>query len=78
MLSTRRDIDPVAHQIAVGLVDDVAQVNADANLDAPIVGHAGVALGEPVSHIDDAAYFFNTLRNSRIARSPVRLTTRPL
>ena len=32
----RGDIDAVAHQIAVGLLDDVAQMNADAELDASL------------------------------------------
>ena len=35
----RGDIDAVAHQIAVGLLDNVAQMNADAKLDqAPVTG----------------------------------------
>ena len=29
-----RDIHPVAHEVAVALLDDVAQVDADAELDA--------------------------------------------
>jgi hypothetical protein len=32
----RGDIDAVAHQIAVALLDDVAQMDADAELDAPL------------------------------------------
>ena len=28
------DVDAIAHQIAVGLLDDVAEMNADAKLDA--------------------------------------------
>ena len=36
-----------AHQIAVGLLDDVAQVNADSNLNALLVRHTSVA---PVSY----------------------------
>jgi hypothetical protein len=32
----RGDIDAVAHQIAVGLLDDVAEMNADAKLDAAL------------------------------------------
>jgi hypothetical protein len=32
----RGDVDAVAHQIAVALLDDIAQMNADAELDAPL------------------------------------------
>src|SRR5947207_1016604 len=53
-LKARSDVDAVAHQIAVGLLDDVADVNADAKFDSPFVGHAGVALGHPVLHFDRA------------------------
>jgi hypothetical protein len=35
-LQSRRDIDAVAHQIAVAFLDDVAQMNADAKLDAAL------------------------------------------
>ena len=40
----RGDVDAVAHQIAVALLDDVAYVNADAQLDAFLGRHADVAL----------------------------------
>ena len=33
-LEPRGDVDAVAHQIAVALLDDVAKMNADAELDA--------------------------------------------
>ena len=33
----RGDIDAVAHQIAVALLDDVAEMNADAEFDAPVL-----------------------------------------
>ena len=55
-LQPRGDIDAVAHQIAVRLLDDVAQMNADAELDAAIVRHAGVALDHAVLHLDRAAH----------------------
>jgi hypothetical protein len=32
-------IDPVAHQIALRLLDDVAHVNPDAELDPPFLGN---------------------------------------
>ena len=52
----RGDIDAVAHQIAVALLDDVAQMNADAELDAPLGRHAGIALDHAVLHFDRAAH----------------------
>jgi hypothetical protein len=55
-LQPRGDVDAVAHQIAVALLDDVAQVNADAELDAPIGRHAGVAVDHRVLHLDRAAH----------------------
>src|ERR1700722_14590942 len=39
----RGDIDAVAHEIAVGLFDDVAQMNADAELDALVCRDTRVA-----------------------------------
>ena len=53
---SRGDIDAVAHQIAVGLLDDVAEMNADAELDASLGRHAGVALDHAVLHLDGAAH----------------------
>src|ERR1700678_1009727 len=52
----RGDIDAVAHQIAVGLLDDVAEMNADAEYDAPLRRQAGVALDHAVLDFDRAAY----------------------
>ena len=52
----RGDIDAVAHQIAVALLDDVAEMNADAELDALLGRHAGVALDHAVLHFDGAAH----------------------
>ena len=51
----RGDIDAVAHQIAVGLLDDIAQMDADAELDAAILRHASVALDHGVLNFDGAA-----------------------
>jgi hypothetical protein len=50
------DVDPVAHQIAVGLLDDVAEMNADPELDAALGRHAGVSLGHAVLNFDGAAH----------------------
>ena len=52
----RGDIDAVAHQIAVALLDHVAEVNADAELDAALGRQAGVALDHAVLHFDRAAH----------------------
>ena len=55
-LEPRGDIDAVAHQVAVGLLDHVAEMDADAELDAAVVRHAGVALDHAVLHLDRAAH----------------------
>ncbi len=54
-LEPRGDIDPVAHEVAVALLDDVAEMDADAELDAPLGRHAGVSLDQSVLHLDRAA-----------------------
>src|SRR5215469_15797280 len=54
-LKPGRDIDAVAHQIAVGLLDHIAEMHADAELDAAIVRKASVALDHAVLHFDGAA-----------------------
>ena len=51
----RGDIDAVAHQIAVALLDDVADMNPDAEFDSAVLRHAGVALDEAVLNFDRAA-----------------------
>ena len=50
-----RDVNSVAHEVAVALLDDVAHVNPDAELDPPILRHSGVALDEAVLNLDRAA-----------------------
>ena len=55
-LEPRCDIDPVAHQVAVALLDDVAEMNADAKLDALFRRQARVALDEAVLNLDGAAH----------------------
>ena len=51
-LDPHGDIDAVAHQIAVALFDDIAQMHADAELDALVRRNARVAL-------DDAGLYFD-------------------
>ena len=77
-LQSGGDIDAVAHQVAVALLDDVAKVNADAEFDLAIARHAGVALDHRVLDLDCAAHGVDHERNSTRAPSPVRLITRPL
>ena len=50
-----RNVDAVAHQIAVALLDHIAHMDADAELDAPLGHHAGVALDHGVLQFDGAA-----------------------
>ena len=52
----RGDIDAVAHQVAVALLDDIAQMNADAKFNPPVLIHAGVSLGHAVLNFDRAAH----------------------
>ena len=49
-------IDAVAHQIAVALLDDIAEMNADPKLDAALGRQAGVALDKAVLHLNRAAH----------------------
>src|SRR5262249_43674515 len=53
-LQPRGDVDAVAPQITVSLFDHVADMNANAELDAPVLGHAGVPLHHRVLHFDGA------------------------
>ena len=53
---SRGDVDAVAHQVAVALLDDIAQMDADAKLDAALGRKAGVALDHAVLHLDGAAH----------------------
>ena len=52
----RGDIDAVAHEVAVALLDDVAEMDADPKFDAPVRRHAGIALDHAVLHFDGAAH----------------------
>ena len=55
-LQARGDVDAVAHQIAVSLLDHVAQMNADPEFYAALRRQAGVALDHAVLHLDRAAH----------------------
>ena len=52
----RGDIDAVAHQVAVALLDHIAQMDADAELDAALGRKPSVALDHAVLHLDGAAH----------------------
>ena len=53
---TRRDVDGIAHQVAVGLLDHVAQVNANAELDPALIRQACITLGHAVLQLDSATH----------------------
>ncbi|ESZ24270.1 hypothetical protein X734_23635 [Mesorhizobium sp. L2C084A000] len=54
----RGDIDPIAHKVAIAFLHDVAQVNADPELDAAVIRHPGIALNHGILHFDRAAHCF--------------------
>ncbi len=56
MPSSRGDIDAIAHQVAVGLLDHVAEMHADAELNSAVRRQAGVPLEEAVLHLDCASH----------------------
>ena len=55
-LEPRCDIDAVAHQVTVALLDDIAEMDADAELDPAIRRQAGIALDHAILHLDGAAH----------------------
>ena len=52
----RRDIHPIAIDRAVGLLDDIAKIDADAKPHAPVLGHIFVGLRQPLLDRDRALY----------------------
>ena len=52
----RGDIDAVPHEIAVGLLDHIAEMDADAKFDAFFGRQARVALDHAVLYLDRAAH----------------------
>ena len=52
----RGDIDAVAHEIAVALLDNIAQMNADAKFDTALRRKTGIALDHAALHFDGAAH----------------------
>ena len=55
-LEPRSDVDAVAHEVAVALLDDIAEMNAKPELDALLGRHAGVALDHGGLDFDRAAH----------------------
>jgi hypothetical protein len=53
---SRCNIDAVAHQVAVALLNHIAQVDADAELDATLGWKPGVPLDHAVLHLNRAAH----------------------
>jgi hypothetical protein len=53
---SRSNIDAIAHQIAVALLDHIAEMDSDAELDAALGRTAGVALDHAVLHFDGTAH----------------------
>ena len=65
------NVDTVAHQIAVALLDNIAEMDADAKLDAALERQASVALEHAVLHLDGAAHRINNaseLNEDAVAR----------
>ena len=50
------DIDSVAHQIAVSLLDDIAEMDADTKFDALLRRHARIARNHAALDFDGAAH----------------------
>jgi hypothetical protein len=50
------DVDAVAHQVAVALLDDIAEMHANAKLDPAFGRQVGVALDHAVLDLDRAAH----------------------
>ena len=53
---SRGDINAIAHQVAVALLDHIAEMNADPELDAALWWKAGVALDHAILHLDGTAH----------------------
>ena len=54
--NARGNVDAVAHQVAVALLDHVAEMDAHAELDAPVGRKANIALDHAVLHLDGAPH----------------------
>jgi hypothetical protein len=77
-LQSRRDIHTIAHKIAICLLDDVAQMDADSELDATLGRQAGVAFGQPILHLDRAAHGIDDAAEFDEAAVPGSLDDTPM
>ena len=68
-LKARRDIDPVAHQVAVALLDNIAEMDADAELDATVRWKTSVAIDHSILYLDGAAHGVNNA--AKLDEAPV-------
>jgi hypothetical protein len=50
------DVDAVAHEVAIQLLDDIAEMNANPELDALLGRHTGVAREHAALNLDRAAH----------------------
>src|SRR4029077_3309827 len=53
---SRGDINAIAHQVAVALLDHIAKMNADPELDAALRRKAGVAFDHAILHLAGTAH----------------------
>ena len=74
----RRDINAVAHQVAVDLLDDIAEVDSHAKLDATFRGKACVAFGHRVLQLEGAAHRVNDTAELHDAPIPSALHDAPV
>jgi len=72
----RRDVDAIAKNI-VAFDDDVADIDADAELDRIGFGSAGIVLANVLLDLDRTGNASTALPNSTSMPSPISLTIRP-
>jgi hypothetical protein len=59
MPSNRADVDAVAHKIAIALLNDIAEMYADPEVDPPLRRQARIALQHAILHLNGAAHSFD-------------------
>jgi hypothetical protein len=55
-LEPRSNVDSIPHQVAVALIDHIAEMNSDPKLDAALGRQSRIALDEAVLHFDREAH----------------------
>ena len=68
-LQPSRDIYAVAHEVAVGFLDDVADMDSDPELDLPVLGDSRIALNEAALNFEGAAHRID--RAAELDNAPV-------